>query len=268
MTPSVSHIQELAHSSDHDYRVGSPHIKHPTLYDPLVERIRRELGHVEANGLPLSVLEVGAGAGSFVELLLAAGCEVTATEMSRASIEVLEEKFGRNAAFSAFWDPDGSMAVLGEQRFAIILYASVLHHIPDYLAALENAIGHRLLPGGSIVTIQDPLWYPCVPQLVRKLDTAMYFSWRLAQGNLRRGISARLRRSRNDFREDDPSDIVEYHVVRNGVDQRAIQTLLAPRFERVSISAYWSSQARIWQKTGERLGMVNTFAVWAQTFQP
>ena len=84
---------------------------------------------------------------------------MTGTEMSRPSIEILRERFGINPAFDVAFDPDGSMSGLGDQRFALILYASVLHHIPDYLSAFTLACDRHLLPGGTLLTFQDPLWY-------------------------------------------------------------------------------------------------------------
>jgi len=58
--------------------------------------------------------------------------------------------------------------------------------------------------------------------------------------------------------------MVEYHVVRDGVDQDAIARLLAPRFASVDVTRYWSSHASVFQRAGERLGMSNTFAVRAR----
>jgi hypothetical protein len=57
--------------------------------------------------------------------------------------------------------------------------------------------------------------------------------------------------------------MVEYHVVRDGVDQDSIKRLLQPRFESVTLASYWSTHAPIWQSLGERLGLRNTFAVQA-----
>lgn len=114
-------IQESAYTDGYDYRADSPHLKHAKLSDRLTNRLRGDLRHVVANGLPFTVLEVGAGDGAFVEPLLATGATVTATEMSRPSIDALQARFGLNSAFDAVSDPDGSMEALEGRRFAVIL---------------------------------------------------------------------------------------------------------------------------------------------------
>lgn len=262
--PGIQELQELAYGTGYDYRSGAPHLKHPQLYDRFCHLLREELRHVAGLDLPMTVLEIGAGDGAFVEPLLATGADVTGTEMSRSSIEALESRFEANASFESVFDPDGSLAALGDRRFAIVLYASVLHHIPDYLSAMANACDRHLLPGGTLLSLQDPLWYPSLHRRVRFASEAMYLSWRLTRGDFVRGLASRARRMRNDLRPDEPGDMVEYHVVRDGVDQDAIERLLEPRFEHVTIISYWSTHATVWQSLGERLSLSNTFAVQAR----
>ena len=62
------------------------------------------------------------------------------------------------------------------------------------------------------------------------------------------------------------SDMSEYHVVRNGVDEQAIAKALHQRFERTVFEDYWSTQAPIWQWFGERCGLRNTFCIEARGF--
>jgi len=61
------------------------------------------------------------------------------------------------------------------------------------------------------------------------------------------------------FDATNPSDTVEYHVVRNGVDHERVRSLLAARFEEVTLIPYWSTQSRAGQRLGEALGIYNTF---------
>lgn len=263
----MQHLQEFAYAPGYDYREGAPHLKHPWIYDWITSVLRSEVRRVDGAGLPMSVLEVGAGDGGFVEPLLATGASVMATEMSRPSIAVLQEKFGRNPSFQVAFDPDGGMSCLGDERYAIVLYASVLHHIPDYLAAIALTCKDHLLPGGTLVTFQDPILYASLPRGAHLASEALYFCWRITQGHLARGVASRLRRMRHDLRSDEPSDMVEYHIVRDGVDQQAIARLLEPTFDEVDISYYWASHSHVAQRLGEQLGMHNTFAVRARRFR-
>lgn len=261
-------LQEFAYAPGYDYRRDAPHLKHAKLYDWCTASLLSELRALTSAGLPSSVLEIGAGDGAFVEPLLAMGASVTATEMSRHSVQMLRERFGMNPSFEVVFDADGTLDAKRDDKYALILYASVLHHIPDYLSALTLACDKHLLPGGTLVTFQDPAWYASLRPGVRVTSEAMYLSWRLTRGQLLRGLASRARRVRKDLRADEPSDMVEYHAVRDGVNQDAIGQLLGPRFAEVDIRLYWSTHAAVWQRAGERLGLRNTFAVRARAFRP
>lgn len=258
---TVQQLQEELYDGSVDYRLGSPHLAHWPLYDRLVGVVRDHLRRLDQDGLPLDVLEVGAGHGGYTEPVLAAGCTVTAVEMSRPSLAELTRRYGSNPRFTPVFDPDGSLSGAGGP-YSLILCVSVLHHIPDYLGFLDAAMG-RLAPGGTLLTLQDPLWYARAGRRSRVLDRTGFYSWRIWQGDLRRGLSTVHRRLRGRYDETNPSDMVEYHVVRDGVDERAIADLLAPRFRAVSLVPYWSNQSSAIQRIGHRLGVHNTFGVSA-----
>lgn len=253
---------------DHDYWSESPHLKHRHLYEMLTDRIADLIDEVSADDRPPEVLEIGAGDGAVTERLLALGCAVTGTEMSAASVEAMNARFGTNDRFRAVLDQDGSLAALEGRRFDLILYASVLHHIPDYLGAISRSTAGHLRPGGALVTIQDPLWYPRLSAFTLKFSEACFLSWRLAQGKLLRGLKTRLRRARHGLSEEAAGDAVEYHVVRDGVDELAIREMLDPDFREVATLGYWSSQGFPQQRVGEILGLHNTFALFARGYRP
>jgi len=257
--------QELFYTAEMDYRAGSPHLAHYSLYDQLVSLLRQVLRDLDASGLPPSVLEIGAGHGGYTEPALAAGCQVTAVEMSRPSLARLVEKFGTNTNFKGVFDQDGTLSEVGS-GFSLILYVSVLHHIPDYLEALAQA-SSRLLPGGALLSLQDPIWYPRQSKVSRGINRAGYYAWRLPRGNWKRGIGAVARRTRGTLDEDNPSDMVEYHVVRNGVDERAIRDLLLKNFGNVRVIPYWSNQSAAVQWIGTRLRLRNTFGILATGYR-
>ena len=94
-------IQEEYYLPHVDYRRGSPHLSHPKLNDRLIEVLRGMIQRLADQGLPLRVLEVGAGHGGFTELALAMGCQVTAVDMSEPSVDELRRRFGTNPNFHA-----------------------------------------------------------------------------------------------------------------------------------------------------------------------
>ena len=265
MSSNTQALQEAIHTEGYDYRNGSPHLKHWSLSERLINLLRSEMQRLSDAGLPLTMLDVGAGHGSYTEPSLAFGFSVTATEMSRPSLEHIGAQYRSNPKFEAQFDPDGSLDALGDRKFSLILCASVLHHIPDYRAFLVDAAVPHLAPGGSIVCVQDPMWYPDMGRVDLLLTKLSYYAWRIRQGNLTAGLKTRVRRLRKIYDEENPADMVEYHVVRSGCDQNEIERALTPFFESVSVIPYWSAQGELWQNVGHKLRRENTFAIVAQS---
>jgi hypothetical protein len=187
--------------------------------------------------------------------------------MARPAIKKLEARFGGHADFTALFVEDDTKYPLTNGRFSVILCASVLHHIPDYFETIDQLLTHHLEPGGIFLSFQDPLWYPSLHRGVHLFSEAAYLSWRLTQGNYRRGVQTRLRRLRGVYDDANVSDTAEYHVLRQGVDHQRLVDRLSTRFERISLSTYWSTQAGIWQRVGDRIGTTNTFALLADGYQ-
>jgi hypothetical protein len=92
-------------------------------------------------------------------------------------------------------------------------------------------------------------------------DKAAYYVWRLGQRNIMQGLATRARRIRGQYDEGNPADMVEYHVVRDGVDDAALQQLLEGRFRSTELWTYWSTQAPLLQSGGSRLGARTTFGL-------
>lgn len=253
--------QDSFYSADVDYRLGSPHLAHWALYDRLTGVLRRTLDHVRSQGLPATVLEIGAGHGGYTEPVLAAGFDVTAVEMSRPSLARLDAKYGANPRFRSVFHAGGPFPD-EMQQYSLVLAVSVLHHIPDYVAFFDDLLPH-LAAGGLLLTLQDPLWYPRLTRPTHLLDKGGFYAWRLGQGNLRRGLATTARRLRGVYDESNTSDMVEYHVVRDGVDEQAILAALRPRFRTVEVLRYWSNQSSVVQQLGERLGLENAFGISA-----
>jgi hypothetical protein len=194
--------------------------------------------------------------------LVAAGAEVEVTEMSAPSVEVLRRRFRHNPRVTVTHDLDGS-AVLRDGPLGAAVCISVLHHIPDYLATVRRLV-ERIVPGGAFLCMQDPLWYPRRSHVSMALDRNSYLLWRLGQGEFRRGIATRARRMRGVYDEENEADMVEYHVVRQGVDEEALRMLLEPEFREVESRHYWSTQSGLLQGIGEVFFPPTTFGIIAR----
>ena len=137
----------------------------------------------------------------------------------------------------------------------------MVHHVPDHLAFFRQLKG-AIAEGGAIFSVQDPLWYPRRSRASHLASRATYFAWRLGQGNHRRGLATRLRRVKGGYSETAESDLVEYHVVRRGVDEEALRALLSEEFD-VEVFTYWSTQSPLLHRALERSRLRSDFGVEA-----
>ena len=85
--------------------------------------------------------------------------------------------------------------------YDIIVTNSFLHHVPDYLGMIQQAI-RRLSPRGQFFSFQDPLRYDSLSSFARTFSTFAYLPWRISKGDVAGGLKRRLRRSRGVFLED------------------------------------------------------------------
>jgi 2-polyprenyl-3-methyl-5-hydroxy-6-metoxy-1,4-benzoquinol methylase len=259
---AMSELQERVYDGRYDY-AGDPHLAHPELRSWIVDLVSAITRRVVSSDLPPRVLEVGAGDGGLTEPLLARGFEVTATDVSRGAIERLEGSFGGNPKFKALYDPTGDAAV-ADGKFSVVVCASVLHHMPDYQAFVKQVVDRHLSDGGGFVSVQDPLRYDTMSSIAHRFDRAAYLIWRLRHGRRWSGLISLKNRVTGRLDPSRPGDMVEYHVVRNGVDENALWEMLKKSFGELRLLPYWSNQSRLAQRLGRRLGLVNHFALIAE----
>ena len=183
--------------------------------------------------------------------------------MSKPSVDSLSQRFAQDPNVNVVYDPDGTWAMLTDETFDAVVCLSVLHHIPDYLAAVRR-YSEITRVGGAFVSWQDPIQYDHVPPHQRRAALISYYLWRLTQGHWLHGFATILRRLRGILDETKIADMVEYHVVRDGVDEKALEALLSSHYDGVTVERYWSTQGSQFQSWGERHGFESTFGVIAQ----
>ena len=245
------------------YISGAPHLKHRSIARTYESLVSAAMDSIASRQEGVTVLELGAGSGLASTAWFQRRVHITAVDSSESMLRGLSAKaaaYGLEPR-TVVADALAYVESTGES-FDVITHVSMLHHIPDYLQLLGRSAAH-VRAGGCLITFQDPLRYDRMPFGHHFADRAGYFMWRAGQGNVRRGLRTRWRRLRGVYSPSEVVDFDEYHVVRNGVDSAAIESLLAASFARVDVVRYWSTYSRALQKVGERLGLVSSFGILA-----
>ena len=264
---SVVVSQNEAHGEGHDYVKGSPHLRHDVLRSMIEGQLRTLVEETLARQDTCRVLEIGAGHGTFTEFLLQAGATVTVTEASQASAEELKRRYAGRDDVEVFFDLTGESVFDLEPTYDAVVCASLLHHIPDYLDFVRR-LGGMVSPGGWFYSVQDPMYYPRRTRMSHLAGRGTYYIWRLGQGSFRRGLATRVRRLRGTYSDTEPSDLVEYHVVRQGVDEQALEKQLKERFGAVELFTYWSTQSPFFQRLFAKSGFRSDFGLIARDRLP
>ncbi|WP_437682824.1 methyltransferase domain-containing protein [Sorangium sp. So ce131] len=123
----------------------------------VVEEVNRAL--VSAAGRPRTVLDVGCGIGLNGAALKRAGARVTGIEVAPASLARARSALDEVVAADITSDAAVREA-LGDRRFDLILFADVLEHTADPLAALRRFLPHLEEDGHVIVSLPNVAAWP------------------------------------------------------------------------------------------------------------
>jgi SAM-dependent methyltransferase len=120
--------------------------RHPEIFNPVEQgRLRAALERVRREASGKRALDFGCGSGNLTRQLLELGLDVTAADLLPQFLRTVERRFGVRTLRLNGRDlagvPDGS--------FDVVAAYSVLHHIPDYLAAVRE-LARVAAPGGIV----------------------------------------------------------------------------------------------------------------------
>lgn len=243
-----------------DYVNGAPHVKHSSLRELYVDQLLYVLSLArEFNSVP-RVLDLGAGEGSVTFPMLEFGLKVTAVDVSKTQLDLLARRCARFAEnLHLHCDDIHSFLEKTQDRFEIVTANSFLHHVPDYMAVLQQAI-QTLNPGGVFFSFQDPMKYSSLKRRTKAFSDFAYFTWRIRQGDVFGGLKRHFRRRKGVYLDECYQDNAEYHVLRGGVDQQEIRSFFEANGFKCRVKTYFSTQSRFLQRIGETLRVKNTFS--------
>ncbi len=257
---NTAHSSNAIYYSDVDrqtYKNSAPHLLHETVFALYMKTLSSALSLCPG----LRVLDLGSGNGEITGLFIKQNAFVTAVDVSSFQLQKISETFANypNPPVTVCSD---ALAFLktSTDEWDIIVANSFLHHVPDYQSLIQVA-ARKLRFNGMLVTFQDPMRYDLLSWTTRFFSSFAYLMWRIRQKNILTGLWRKARRSLGVYKSDSVHDNTEYHVVRNGVDHLILRQVLAEMGMDTTMIYYFSTHSASFQALGEKLGLVNYFAI-------
>lgn len=177
-------------------------------------------------------LDFGCGSGNLTRHLLELGFEVVAADVSRGFLDLVERRHQSDALTVHRLDGAG-LGALGNDRFDLVATYSVLHHIPDYLAAIAGLAG-IIRPGGVLYIDheQSPGYWEENPVYREFIGRARRFDWRKFllphnyYGKLRRLLIDPKYANEGDIHVW-PDDHIEWEAIGRTLAERGFEPLFA-----------------------------------------
>lgn len=125
-------------------------IFNPVEQDRLHAALERAKAEISSRGKALRALDFGCGSGNLSRHLLDLGFEVVAADVSRGFLDLVRAKFAARP-LETFQLGGQGLGALADDSFDLVATYSVLHHIPDYGAAVAEMA--RVTRSGGILFI-------------------------------------------------------------------------------------------------------------------
>jgi SAM-dependent methyltransferase len=131
------------------YERRHPEIFNPIEQDRLHAGLRLALSDIRTENVPPRALDLGCGSGNITRHLLELGASVVAADVSPEFLRKVERQFGRTGMVETFRLNGHDLTGIADASLDLVCAYSVLHHIPDYLGAIDD-ICRALAPGGIV----------------------------------------------------------------------------------------------------------------------
>lgn len=186
------------------------------------------------------VLDFGAGTGNLTRHLLSLGSHVVASDVSVGCLRELASSFGVSDRLQLAQLNGLNLAQFDDASFDMVAVYSVLHHIPDYLALIDEFV--RVVKPGGIIYIDHevcPAYWENRPEYLEyctaleKHQTAHQDNfWKRVAGVLRQKNKFRYLLSAFQVKFNGPSDDGDIHVHPDDhIEWTKIRTRLEPLCE-------------------------------------
>jgi len=128
--------------------------KHREIFNSIEQqRLRQALqtavDAVQTGAEPVTALDYGCGSGNLTRHLLDLGLTTVSSDVSDGFLELVEREFSAGGRFSTLKLNGKDLAGVADGAFDLVATYSVLHHVPNYLAIVEEMC-RVIKPGGVL----------------------------------------------------------------------------------------------------------------------
>jgi SAM-dependent methyltransferase len=126
--------------------------RHPEIFNPIEQarlhgELERALTEIRGGSSPPRALDLGCGTGNITRHLVDLGARVLAADVSPEFLDMIDRRYGGTGRVETFRLNGQDLSGIADGSVDLVCAYSVLHHIPDYLGALDE-ISRVLAPGG------------------------------------------------------------------------------------------------------------------------
>lgn len=138
----------------HERIAGKYSQRHPEIYNDAEQRrlgsaVDTCLSLLQTASQPPHVLDYGCGEGNLTRHFLDRGCLVTASDVTPGFLTVIRDRMNNDSALSTMLLNGTDLREVQDAAYDVVAAYSVLHHIPDYMAAVADCV-RVLKPGGIL----------------------------------------------------------------------------------------------------------------------
>ncbi len=243
-------------------------IFNPTEQARIEDTIKRAFSNIATGAKNIKLLDFGAGTGNLTIHLWRLGAEVVAADVSEESLKRIKEKIGDSNRLDSIVLNGEDLSNISDNAFDMVATYSVLHHIPDYLAIIEELV-RVVKPGGIIYLdheVSPSYWNPdevynaYLRELGEKFLNTHLYELGMAPPRVKgfRALTSYTRIFLDLFggreQSDEPSDYGDIHVFRHDhIEWGEITARLALYCDLVAEADYLVCRERsenplIWKK--------------------
>ena len=110
---------------------------------------------IDTPSVPRTALDYGCGSGNLTKHLLNLNFDVVAADVSPKFLDMVNQRYGHSGTLKTLQLNGRDLSNIKDASFDFVGTYSVLHHVPEYLVAIEE-MARVIRPGGVVFLDHEP----------------------------------------------------------------------------------------------------------------